>query len=67
VSHSIIITHPPGGGNRLAVQGEATSRVEWEPSHVLTPQQVYRRIDRAERKLAEIAEMLAAEPEAHVE
>jgi hypothetical protein len=67
VAHRIIII-----GHRAAAathDSSATGSIDWTPSHTLTPQQVARRIERAERKLDEAEAMLTAPvgDEAHVE
>jgi hypothetical protein len=69
VSHRIIIIGSGGTGNRTSHDSQATGSIDWTPSHTLTPQQVARRIERAERKLDEVEAMLtgAVGDEAHVE
>lgn len=67
MAHRIIII-----GHRSAAathDASATGSIDWTPSHTLTPQQVARRIERAERRLNEVEEMLTAPvgDEAHVE
>jgi hypothetical protein len=47
--------------------GSVIARVEWTPGHGLTAQQERRRIDRAELKLAELANALSAPVEDHIE
>jgi hypothetical protein len=72
MSHVIIITTPPsaGGGGSFTAQGSsATVKTEWAPGHNLTPAQVSRRTERADRMAEKIVEMLNAPAgeEAHVE
>lgn len=69
MSHRIIIIGHGGTGNRTAHDSFASSQIDWTPSHHLTPAQVQRRIERAERKLNEAEELLTgpAGEEAHVE
>ncbi len=59
MSHMVIIIKPPGGGGRIA-EGASTaeSQVSWSPDDSLTPVQVFRRSERAERMLAEVEAML---------
>jgi hypothetical protein len=69
MSHRIIIIGHGGTGNRTAHDSFASSQIDWTPGHNLTPAQVQRRIERAERKLNEAEELLTgpAGEEAHVE